>query len=169
MGGPESVQPDVTAKKAQVASMVVRPAFLHSCRANPAERTWKGSLPQRRGHTTDQALRKDLAPSDAESSNLSHQVQVSTADPLLPQATLTETYLTDKNVCSFEVSSIHFGRFTRNRFYFDTDFLSFFCNIYLFMVYFNACYYSNVDKLNDNRNYNVSTITGARAGQLSSN
>ena len=56
-------------------------------------------------------------------------------------------YLTDENVCSFKMASIHFGRFTWDGFYFDTDFLSFFRNIHLFMVYFNTCYYSNVNKL----------------------
>lgn len=34
--------------------------------------------------------------------------------------------LTDENVCSFKMASIHFGRFTWDGFYFDTDFLSFF-------------------------------------------
>lgn len=145
-------------------SKVVLPAFLHSCWANPAE-----------GHFASET-RPHYRPSPDEGSGPIRCWKFKLEPqgpgehswlPLLPQATLAETYLTDENVCSFKVSSVHFGRFTRNRFYFDTDFLSFFCNIHLFMIYFDACYYSNVDKLNDkNRNYNVSTgslaITGAQ-------
>lgn len=79
MGGPGSVtrcycKESSGRKHSIAASLPPQPL------GEPAEGTWKGTLPQRRGHTTDQALRKDLAPSDAESSDFSHQVQVSTAD-----------------------------------------------------------------------------------------
>lgn len=56
-------------------------------------------------------------------------------------------YLTDKDICCFKMSSIHFRWFTRNRFYFNTYFLAFFCNLHWFMVYFNTCNYSNFNKL----------------------
>lgn len=61
------------------------------------------------------------------------------------------SYLTDKDICCFKVSSVHFRWFTRNRFYFNADFLAFFCNIHGFMIYFYACNYSNFHKLQCNR------------------
>lgn len=59
-------------------------------------------------------------------------------------------YLTDEDICCFKVSSIHFRWFTRNRFYFNTYFLAFFCNLHWLMVYFNTCNYSNFNKLQYN-------------------
>lgn len=49
------------------------------------------------------------------------------------------------------MSPKHFGRFPRDGFYFDTDLLSFFCNIHLLVVYFNTCYYPNVNELQKQR------------------
>lgn len=69
---------------------------------------------------------------------------------LLPLSYTTNAagfYLTDEDVCGFKMPSIHFRWFTRNRFYFNTHFLAFFCHFHWLVVYFNTCNYSNVNKL----------------------